>query len=66
MGQTDSHIAIATEDCRVSVMDTQRSHLVTKATFDKNEEGYPVDIYAANNLLYVLTHHSYVFCFDCR
>ncbi|VIO93356.1 Protein kinase domain containing protein [Brugia malayi] len=66
LGRTGSHLAIASEDCRISVIDAERMQLLTKISFDKEGEGPPVDIIAVDNLLYVLTHHSNIFCLDCR
>lgn len=66
MGVNGLHLAIASEDSRVSVVDVKKTSLLTTIGFDKDEEGSPVDLYAVGNLLYVLTHHSNVFCFDCR
>ncbi|VDK85564.1 unnamed protein product [Litomosoides sigmodontis] len=66
LGQTGSHLAIASEDCRISVVDAERMQLLTKISFDKEGEGSPVDIIAVDNLLYVLTHHNNIFCLDCR
>uniref|UniRef100_A0A915PPG6 non-specific serine/threonine protein kinase n=1 Tax=Setaria digitata TaxID=48799 RepID=A0A915PPG6_9BILA len=66
LGRTGSHLAIASEDCRISVVDAERMQLLTKIRFDKDAEGPPVDIIAVDNLLYVLTHHSNIFCLDCR
>ncbi|MCP9261459.1 Phosphoinositide 3-kinase regulatory subunit 4 [Dirofilaria immitis] len=65
LGRTGSHLAIASEDCRISVIDTERMQLLTKISFDKEGEGPPVDIIAVDNLLYVLTHHNNIFCLDC-
>ncbi|VBB33640.1 unnamed protein product [Acanthocheilonema viteae] len=65
LGRTGSHLAIASEDCRISVIDSERMQLLTKISFDKEGEGPPVDIIAVDNLLYVLTHHSNIFCLDC-
>lgn len=66
LGRTGSHLAIASEDCRISVIDAERMQLLTKISFDKKAEGPPVDIIAVDNLLYVLTHHNNIFCLDCR
>uniref|UniRef100_A0A1I7V7K1 non-specific serine/threonine protein kinase n=1 Tax=Loa loa TaxID=7209 RepID=A0A1I7V7K1_LOALO len=66
LGRTGSHLAIASEDYRISIIDTERMHLLTKISFDKEREGPPVDIIAVDNLLYVLTHHNSIFCLDCR
>ncbi|CAG9536519.1 unnamed protein product [Cercopithifilaria johnstoni] len=66
LGRTGSHLAIASEDCRISFIDAERMQLLTKISFDKEREGPPVDIIAVDNLLYVLTHHSSIFCLDCR
>ncbi|OZC11786.1 hypothetical protein X798_00967 [Onchocerca flexuosa] len=66
LGRTGSHLAIASEDCRIGIIDAERMQLLTKISFDKEGEGQPVDIIAANNLLYVLTHHNNIFCLDCR
>lgn len=66
LGRTGSHLAIASEDCRIGIIDAERMQLLTKISFDKEGEGQPVDIIAVNNLLYVLTHHNNIFCLDCR
>uniref|UniRef100_A0A183E116 non-specific serine/threonine protein kinase n=1 Tax=Gongylonema pulchrum TaxID=637853 RepID=A0A183E116_9BILA len=66
LGETGSHLAVASEDCGVSIVDAQRNQSLVTIAFNKDEEGSPVDIIAVDNLLYVLTHHSNIYCVDCR
>uniref|UniRef100_A0A9J2P287 non-specific serine/threonine protein kinase n=1 Tax=Ascaris lumbricoides TaxID=6252 RepID=A0A9J2P287_ASCLU len=65
VGSLGKRLAIASDDCRVTVVDAERMTFITTIGFEKDEDGPPVELYASNNVLYVLTHHGSIFCLDC-
>uniref|UniRef100_A0A914ZQI7 non-specific serine/threonine protein kinase n=2 Tax=Parascaris univalens TaxID=6257 RepID=A0A914ZQI7_PARUN len=66
VGSLGKRLAIASDDCRVTVVDAERMAFITTIGFEKDEDGPPVELYASDNVLYVLTHHGSIFCLDCR
>lgn len=61
----DDNLAIAAEDGTINVIDA-RGLVLVKRTKIEEDDGPPVQLFAADNLLYVLTHHGNVYCLDCR
>uniref|UniRef100_A0A0N5ASF0 non-specific serine/threonine protein kinase n=1 Tax=Syphacia muris TaxID=451379 RepID=A0A0N5ASF0_9BILA len=59
------NLAIAADDKSVNIIDARRVMLLKKTSFEEND-GPPIQLFAADNFLYVLTHHGNVYCLDCR
>ncbi|VDM47847.1 unnamed protein product [Toxocara canis] len=66
IGQSGRRLAIASDDCRVTLVDAERMTFITTVGFVRDHDGPPMELYANDNVLYVLTHHSSIFCLDCR
>lgn len=76
MGHPDGHLAIATADCELILHDIHRKRVLktfsqTDANggggiFDKERDGPIVDVHCSEHMIYALTHHSSLFCFDLR
>ncbi|VDK46071.1 unnamed protein product [Anisakis simplex] len=65
---TGERLALGSDDSRITMIDTARMSLITTFGFHKDEDGAPVELLSTwnSNILYVLTHHSSIFCLDTR
>ncbi|MFH4975365.1 hypothetical protein AB6A40_002074 [Gnathostoma spinigerum] len=66
LGVTGERMAIASESCRIPFIDVDRLCLLSTLELDKEKNGPPFELIAVDNMLYVLSHHNYVLCYDCR
>jgi hypothetical protein len=48
------------------MFDIERKHLLKSIQLDRDQEGTISDLYCVEHLIYALTHHSSVFCYDLR
>uniref|UniRef100_A0A914RQV6 Non-specific serine/threonine protein kinase n=1 Tax=Parascaris equorum TaxID=6256 RepID=A0A914RQV6_PAREQ len=49
VGSLGKRLAIASDDCRVTVVDAERMAFITTIGFEKDEDGPPVELYASDN-----------------
>lgn len=66
MGDRGGHLVMACADASLQTFDIERKHLLKSIQLDRETEGPVNDLYCVEHLIYVLTHHSSVFCYDLR
>lgn len=66
MGDRGNHIVMACADASLQLFDIERKYLIKSVQLDRQQEGPITDLYSFEHLIYALTHHSNVFCYDLR
>ncbi|KAK0395411.1 hypothetical protein QR680_001268 [Steinernema hermaphroditum] len=61
-----NHIVTGGDDSRLTIFDLGQQQLVRTVPLDQKADGAISHMYGADALLYVLTHHGSLFCFDFR
>nr|CAD2203796.1 unnamed protein product [Meloidogyne enterolobii] len=66
MGDRGNHLVMACADASLQLFDIERKHLIKSVQLNRQQEGPITDLYSFEHLIYALTHHSSVFCYDLR
>ncbi|KAI3421161.1 phosphoinositide-3-kinase, regulatory subunit 4 [Globodera pallida] len=66
MGDQGGHLVMACADASLQMFDIERKTLLKSVQLDREAEGPVSDLYCVEHLIYALTHHSSVFCYDLR
>ncbi|TMS35134.1 hypothetical protein L596_002594 [Steinernema carpocapsae] len=62
----DNHIATGGNDSRITVFDWRAGQVSRMVALDQKADGQITDMYSSGALLYALTHHGSMFCYDFR
>lgn len=66
MGDRGGHLVMACADASLQMFDIERKHLLKSIQLDREVEGPISDLYCVEHLIYALTHHSSLLCYDMR
>jgi hypothetical protein len=66
MGNNGNQLAIASANCELKVHDLENQRYLKTFIVDKEEDGPITEIYSTEHLIFALTHHSSVYCYDTR
>jgi len=66
MGDRGNHLVMACADASLQLFDIERKHLIKSVQLNRQQEGPITDLYSFEHLIYALTHHRSVFCYDLR
>uniref|UniRef100_A0A915EWN8 non-specific serine/threonine protein kinase n=1 Tax=Ditylenchus dipsaci TaxID=166011 RepID=A0A915EWN8_9BILA len=62
----DGHLAIALADGDLQIFDIEHKRILKSYQIDCEQDGAIVDMHCFDHLIYALTHHSAIYCFDLR